>query len=92
MSSAYLIKADLSKASLVGADLTGAILSEANLSYVNLEGAELMDTYLHGANLKGAIHLTCDQLELANFDKHTIFPDYIDINWTEDGCCECQDK
>ena len=50
-----------------------------------------MDTYLHGANLKGAVHLTCDQIELANFDKQTIFPDYIDITWTEDGCCECHD-
>jgi len=46
---------------------------------------------LHGANLKGAVNLTCDQLEVANFDKDTIFPDYITIHWTEDGYCECQE-
>ena len=83
---------DLSKSSLVEADLTQAVLSEANLSDADLEGAELMDSYLHGANLKGVVHLTCDQIELANFDKDTVFPDYITIHWTEDGYCECQEQ
>ncbi len=92
LTAAYLIRADLSKANLIGTDLTGAVLSEANLSYADMEGTELMDSYLHGANLKGVVNLTCDQIELANFDKQTIFPDYITINWTEDGCCECQEK
>jgi hypothetical protein len=57
-----------------------------------LEGTELMDAYLHGANLKGAVNLTCDQIELSNFDKQTIFPDYINISWTESGHCECHEK
>jgi uncharacterized protein YjbI with pentapeptide repeats len=92
LTSAYLIKADLRKASLVEADLTQAILSEANLSDADLKGAELMDSYLHGANLKGVVNLTCDQIELANFDKDTVFPDYITIHWTEDGYCECQEE
>ncbi len=89
---AYLIKADLRDARLVEADLTQAILSEANLAGADLKDAELMDSYLHGANLKGVVNLTCDQLELANFDKDTIFPDYISIDWTEDGCCKCQEQ
>ena len=77
---------------ILEADLTQAVLSEANLSDADLEGAELMDSYLHGANLKGVVHLTCDQIELANFDKDTVFPDYITIHWTEDGYCECQEQ
>ena len=77
LSAAYLIKADLSKANLIEADLTGAVLSEANLSGADLEGAELMDAYLHGANLKDAVNLTCDQIELSNFDKQTVFPDIL---------------
>ncbi|MBT5631199.1 MAG: pentapeptide repeat-containing protein, partial [Nitrospina sp.] len=92
LSAAYLIKADLRKATLVDADLTQAVLSEANLADANLEGAELMDSYLHGANLKGVVNLTCDQIELANFDKDTVFPDYITIQWTEDGYFECCEK
>ena len=91
LTSAYLIKADLSNANLSGTDLTQAVLSEANLSGADLDGAELMDSFLHGANLKGVVNLTCDQLELANFDKDTIFPDYITIHWTKNGCCECQE-
>ncbi len=89
LTAAYLIRADLSDANLANADLTQAVLSEANLSGVDFEGAELMDTYLSGANLKGALNLTCDQIELANFDKDTIFPDYITIKWSEAGGCEC---
>ena len=85
LTAAYLIKADLSEANLARADLTQAVLSEANLSGADFDGAELMDTFLNGANLKGALNLTCDQLDLANYDKDTIFPDYINIKWLPDG-------
>ena len=27
--------------------------------------------------------------DLANYDKDTIFPHYITINWSPDGLCEC---
>ncbi|MEK9628918.1 MAG: pentapeptide repeat-containing protein [Nitrospinota bacterium] len=89
LTAAYLIKADLSEANLVGADLTQAVLSEADLSGADLEDAELTDTFLNGANLKGVQNLTCDQIDLANYDQETIFPDYITIKWSPDGYCEC---
>jgi len=89
LTAAYLIKADLSGANLSRADLTQAVLSEADLSGVDFEGTELTDTFLNGANLKDALNLTCDQLDLANYDKDTIFPDYINIKWSPDGYCEC---
>ena len=89
LTAAYLIKADLSEANLSRADLTQAVLSEANLSGADFEDTELTDTFLNGANLKGALNLTCDQLDLANYDKDTIFPDYINIKWSPDGYCEC---
>ena len=89
LTAAYLIKADLTNANLSGADLTQAVLSEADLSGADLCGAELTDTFLNGANLKGVHNLTCDQLELAIYDAETIFPDYITIKWSSDGCCEC---
>ena len=40
-------------------------MSEANLNGANLEGAELDDSFLHGADLTDVINLTCDQLDLA---------------------------
>ena len=89
LTAAYLIKADLSGANLSRADLTQAVLSEADLSGVDFEDTELTDTFLNGANLKGALNLTCDQLDLANYDKDTIFPEYIKIKWSPDGYCEC---
>ena len=89
LTAAYLIKADLSGANLSRADLTQAVLSEADLSGVDFEGTELTDTFLNGANLKDALNLTCDQLDLANYDEDTIFPDYINIKWSPDGYCEC---
>ena len=92
LTAAYLIKADLSGANLSRADLTQAVLSEADLSGVDFEGADLTDTFLNGANLKDALNLTCDQLDLANYDKDTIFPDYISIKWSPDGYCECSEE
>jgi uncharacterized protein YjbI with pentapeptide repeats len=91
LTAAYLIRADLSRANLSGADLTQAVLSEANLSGADMSEAELTDTFLNGANLQGVFNLTCDQIELANFDKDTVFPNYMTIKWSADGICECVD-
>jgi uncharacterized protein YjbI with pentapeptide repeats len=91
LTAAYLIRADLRGANLSGADLTQAVLSEANLSGANMSEAELTDTFLNGANLQGVLNLTCDQIELANFDKDTVFPNYMTIKWSVDGICECVD-
>ena len=91
LSISYLIKADLSKANLTNADMTGAVMSEANLKGANLEGAELEDAFMHGADLTDVVNLTCDQLDLANFDNQTKFPKYIQIDWNSDKtftCCE----
>ena len=91
LSIAYLIRANMKDANLTNADLTGAVLSEANLKGANLDGVELEDAYLHGADLSSVSNLTCDQLELANFDKETRFPEYIQLTWDSDenfSCCE----
>ena len=91
LSLAYLIRANLSKANLTNADLSGAVLSEANLKEANLNGVDLEDAYLNGADLSGVSNLTCEQLELANFDKETRFPDHTQISWDSEGnftCCE----
>ena len=66
-------------------------MSEANLRDANLDGAELEDAFLHGADLTGAKNLTCEQLDLTNFDNETKFPKYIKIDGSEDQsfkCCE----
>ena len=92
LSIAYLIRANLSESNLTNADLSGAVLSEANLKGANLSGAELEDAYLHGADLTSVSNLTCDQLELANFDKETRFPDYIEMSWSSEGSSDCCEK
>ena len=92
LTAAYLIKADLSEANLSGADLSQAIMSEADLSGADFEGAELTDTFLNGANLRNALNLTCYQIDLANYDRETIFPDYITIKWSSDGFCQCLEE
>ncbi|PIQ95499.1 MAG: hypothetical protein COV67_14580 [Nitrospinae bacterium CG11_big_fil_rev_8_21_14_0_20_56_8] len=89
LSSTYLIKADLSNADLSGADLSGTIFSDADLSGANLEGADTSDAFFNGANLTGARGLTCDQVALANIDRETRFPDYIQIAWGEGKHYEC---
>ncbi|MEE9258791.1 MAG: pentapeptide repeat-containing protein [Nitrospinaceae bacterium] len=91
LSDAYLMRANLAGADLREADLSRAIISEADLKGADLEGAELCDAYLNGADLSGVRNLTCDQLELANFDRETKFPENIIITWDADGGWECGD-
>ncbi|NIQ03236.1 MAG: pentapeptide repeat-containing protein [Nitrospinaceae bacterium] len=91
LTKAYLICANLKGADLREANLTGAVLSEANLSGADLTDAELEDAYLCGTDLRGAINLTCDQIELAFIDRDTIFPDYIQVSWDSQGYYECRE-
>jgi|TARA_B100001964_G_scaffold164920_1_gene181085 uncharacterized protein YjbI with pentapeptide repeats len=91
LSTAYLIRANLSGANLSGADLNGAVISEANLRGADLGDADLEDAYLNGADLTDVSNLTCDQVELANFDEDTRFPGYIQIAWTSRKNCTCSE-
>ena len=86
---AKLMEADLAGADLRGADLSTAYLIRANLSGADLDDADLEDAYLSGADLTDVSNLTCDQIELANFDEDTRFPDYIQITWTSEKNCTC---
>ena len=92
LSMAYLVRANLRGANLTDADLKDAVISEADLREADLNGADLEDAYLHGADLTGVSNLTCDQIELAHFDKSTRFPDYIQITWTSEKNCTCSEK
>lgn len=89
LSFAYLMQADLSGADLSGVDFNSAVLSEANLNGANLEDADFTDAYLCGVDLSQVLNLTCDQLELANLDRDTRLPDYIQITWLSDTNFEC---
>jgi uncharacterized protein YjbI with pentapeptide repeats len=55
---AYLQQAFLQQADLQGADLRGAYLQQADLHRADLQGANLQ-----GAYLRGALHLTQEQIE-----------------------------
>jgi len=93
LSGAYLSGADLSGARLSGANLSGAYLSGADLSRANLTkaslfranlteadlaNAELSDADLRVADLRGAIHLTQEQLDTASGDGETQLPGGVD--------------
>lgn len=90
LSGAYLIRANLSGADLSEANLCKAVLSEADLREANLTETELDEAFLHGADLRGARGLTCEQIEVAHFDQDTRFPDYIQITWTGDKIFACR--
>ena len=74
---AILVKANLKDAVLTGADLEDAVLTEAILVGANLEGAILIRSKLKGANLLGVKNLEWIQLENAEYDETTIFPDNL---------------
>ena len=76
-----MTKADLSRSSLIGANFAGA----------KLEDADFTDAYLCGVDLSQVLNLTCDQLELANLDRDTRLPDYIQITWISDTTFECKE-
>lgn len=91
LSDAYLIRADLSGANLAGADLSRAVASEADFSGANLAETGFAGAYLCGTDLRGAVGLTCEQLELARIDKDTRLPDHIQIVWLSDDTYECSE-
>jgi uncharacterized protein YjbI with pentapeptide repeats len=91
LSFSYLMQADLSGADLSEVDFNSAVLSEANLNGANLEDADFTDAYLCGVDLSQVLNLTCDQLELANLDRDTRLPDYIQITWVSDTVFECKE-
>lgn len=82
-----LENADLSSATLVGVTLFAVNLTRANLMYANAEGVIVIGTSLeeadlHKANLKGAdlrnaIGLTREQVDMAVIDNKTRLPDYL---------------
>lgn len=92
LSSAYLIRADLDRADLSGADLNSAVLSEASLKGADLGDADLSDAYLNGADLSGVKNLTIDQVESANIDPETRFPDYLRVVWTSESSFEISNR
>ncbi len=87
LSAARLQGARLSQAHLEGAILMSANLDSTNLVDAHLEGASLQGASLKGADLRGADlrgvylrltrGLTRAQIESAQIDEHTIWPDYL---------------
>ena len=67
------------------------VLAEANLQGANFDQAELMDAWLNGADLTGAVNLTCDQVELANLDRQTRLPAHLKITWTSENQFSCSE-
>ena len=84
---AYLKNANLEQANLAGANLRGANLrwvnlKEADLSGANLTRADLHESHLEEANLTGANlqmsdGLTQQQIDQAQTNKTTRFPDFL---------------
>ncbi len=72
---AKLRKAALRGANLRGAYLIGADLAGADLREADLLGADLRDADVRGADLSGALFLTQFQLNAAQGDSATRFPD-----------------
>jgi len=72
---ANLQKADLWKANLQKANLGEANLQDADLLGANLQDADLRKANLKGANLKEAKGLTAEQLDLADWDEITHWPE-----------------
>ena len=92
LSFSYLMQADLSEANLAEADLSDAVISEAVLVGADLEAADLTDAFLHGADLRGVLNLTAEQMEAAYIDRDTKVPEYIQVVWTSEKSFTCTDK
>jgi len=74
---AKLRKASLRGANLRGAYLIGADLRDADLRVADLLGADLRDADLRGADLRDVLFLTQFQLNAAQGDARTTFPDAL---------------
>ena len=75
---ANLERAILIKADLTGADLRGASLHGANLRGANLHGAKLSEAYLPNDLFMGDVHRVRTNLDWANYDDKTQWPDGFD--------------
>jgi hypothetical protein len=82
---ANLSQADFCRAEFIETVFTGAEFSEANF-----DNAEFFQAKLEGADLTGAKNLTCEQIESANIDRDTVFPDYIKVTWADDETYTCE--
>ena len=74
---AWLIDVDLSGAFLSMADLTEADLTEADLTEAFLPGTKLTGANLDLADLRGARHLTAEQIQSARSCYRAALPDYL---------------
>lgn len=84
--------ADLSGARLDGVDFNAASLQTANLSRANFKEAILNEADLRGANLRYAVGLTREQVELARIDKNTLMPSHLKVKWNSETKFEILDK
>jgi hypothetical protein len=64
----------LDSATLVGVNLKNSILANLEMYRVDLKGAKLTNTILTGADLRGALHVTREQLAYAIIDAHAKLP------------------
>ena len=65
-------------------------MAEANMvNSLMLEPPRLHPSLLAPARLKLRL---AEALDLANFDKETQFPEYIQINWDSDNTCTCCER
>ena len=85
--------ADMQGANLASADLQGSNLANANLQYANLANTDLREgefndsnfsnSKLQGADLRGAINLTREQIASAVIDGNTKLPDYLEGDYSQ---------
>jgi len=80
---AYLSRADLSRANLIGADLIGAYLSRADLSRANLIGADLIGADLSRADLSRANLIGADLIGADLSDANLIGADLSRANLSD---------
>lgn len=74
---ALLLETDFSGADLSGANLAAADMRGANLAQAKLIEADLVGARLEGANLRGAIGLTRQQIALVSVDRDTRLPEGV---------------
>lgn len=70
----WLYVGSLDSATLVGANPKNTNLANSEMCSVDLKGAKLTNTILTGADLRGALHVTREQLAYAIIDAHAKLP------------------
>lgn len=92
---AYLKKANLRNANLSNtnfafARLENANLNQANLIHSNFYRTDLHGTILRGADLSGALNLTCGQVTSAIIDENTLFPENMEVTGPTSPTPKCK--